>query len=230
MIRRMLLFLLFVGASAAFARVGEVYEVEHREKTHQRRIFPGVEPQRRPHTLSLIAVEAAKAGVPPPGNPTLRLVRQPMGFVSELYDINLRTGETTVYPGSHAQWKPWRFQLSGAALAHLNNLLTSEAYTGLPHENAGPGLDGTLLFIDLRLGALHHWVLWSASPHEVAMQTPFRIVEREAQQAARAGKQRSPSAAAIQSELQEAEEGRFASLKEMDGKLRVKFFSKQPSR
>lgn len=138
-------------------------------------VFPRISLRSKPATLSLIAEYGAEQAWTLLQKNTLRIVVQPMGIISEAYEIDLETGNVIAFPATHQKTPKSAFTLSRSAQEELRLILTSDEFRSLTPQNKNTGLDGTFYFIEVDLDGRYQWLLHWQTDQQI-ITTVIRII------------------------------------------------------
>jgi len=134
----------------------EVITVEPKEPDA---VFPNIKPVYVKSNLWCIEDYCMKRGIQQLDRDCVRLFCQPMGFVSEAIEIDLRNRQLTVYPGTHSKKKTLQTPLDEGQIAEIRALVTSEEFKEIPRENKKFGLDGTWYLMEAFIDNVYSWKL-----------------------------------------------------------------------
>ena len=137
-------------------QVPEVIEVEPLETDV---VFPHIKPAYRTTNLRWIEAYCRKRGIRQLDRDSVRLIRQPMGFVAEAIEIDLIHRQLTVYPGTHSKKETVQTPLDEQQTAEIRELVTSEEFKEIPTENKKIGMDGISYLIEVSTDNVYFWKL-----------------------------------------------------------------------
>lgn len=141
-------------------------------------LFPRIAMENKPAALIYIAKYGIGRGWTPLGTDSIRIAVQPMGVLSEAYEIDLDSGRGIAFPATHQAAPREAFTLTKPGLQKLCLLLESDEFSKLAPQNSRIGLDGTTCFMEVDIGGRYQWLLhWQ--PDDRIIRTIVGIVSDE---------------------------------------------------
>lgn len=141
----------------------------------QNEIFPNIKPIIATYALSVITSYANQLDLQPLEKNHMRLFDQPRGIVLEAVDVNLVTGDLTLYPGTHDKGETRKTIINSKDLAELNAVLTSEEFFSVPQQNRKIGADGSSYIIEVDVNDTYLWKIHWATDDPNLINTIFKI-------------------------------------------------------
>lgn len=122
-------------------------------------IFPRIGIEDRKTALGFIESYGISQGWKPLPKNTLRILVQPMGTVSEAFEVDLESGRAIAFPPTHGNIPRSEFLLTAAALQQLRGLLESTEFQSLNSRGSRIGFDGTTYFMEVDTNDRYQWLL-----------------------------------------------------------------------
>jgi len=125
-------------------------------------VFPHIKPVYRAHNLRWIEAYCRKRGIQRLDRDCVRLFCQPMGYVAEAIEIDIKRRQLTVYPGTHSKKDIVQTPLDEDQTAEIRALVTSEDFQKIPKENERIGMDGISYLVEASIDNVYscklHWL------------------------------------------------------------------------
>ena len=120
-------------------------------------VFPEIKPIAPTIALTWIKSYAKQRDLQPLSKNHMRYFEQPNGTVSEAVDVNLITGDLTLYPSTHEKGTARKITIDPEDLAELREILTSKEFLDIPQQNRKFGMDGHSNIIEVDIDGSYLW-------------------------------------------------------------------------
>jgi hypothetical protein len=138
-------------------------------------IFPKIEPIRPIPALFSVNYYAKQRNLQPLSKNHLRFFEQLNGIVSEAVDVNLITGDLTLYPPTHDKGTARKTTVNPEYLAELREILTSKEFLGIPQQNEKFGMDGHSDIIEVDMDGSYLWKIHWVSEDPNFINTVYKL-------------------------------------------------------
>ncbi|MFC1738637.1 hypothetical protein ACFL1G_06280 [Planctomycetota bacterium] len=149
------------------SKMSQAAEVNKVEPLEPDVVFPHIKPVYTKSNLWCIEGYCRQRGIRQLDRDCVRLFCQPMGFVAEAIEIDLRNRQLTVYPGTHSKKETLQTPLDEGQIAEIRALVTSDKFKEIPRENKKFGFDGHFYLVEASTDNVYFWKLhWSPEDKE----------------------------------------------------------------
>ncbi len=169
------------GSIATFAKQNFSTAAAPEVSTPQ--LFPRIAAEKQPAGLAVISTYGKSHNWKALAKDTLRLVIQPMGTVSAAYEVNLKSGQAKVFPGSGQSGQQQTFALGDDEMQSLMQTINSTTFKGLAEQSNKIGLDGITYFLEIDLEDNYRW-LWRWQPDEPEIRALIELISAPRQSTA----------------------------------------------